>query len=282
MDSRKAEQEYIEENCIELVRRESFYIYGTGNVARRFYGALQQMGCEDHVLGFIVTEIPQGASPTFLGKTIQPVDQIPRDTLIFLAVHYVWQMDIERHLTSLGFYRYAMIYWNLFDFCFGRPKERGVRVSPMEIINKMSKQFYVAIAAYDLAIRQYADGKDGLDAYYLKYHSAIGSPATARERLEQFHVLIDRYRRGGDAALRRYPLKLNECGLVLDGLHRTMIAAYFHVPFLFADVYETHDPDGLQWSMAAAGCKLDEIFTPDERRELECYREEILGRPSRT
>ena len=275
-------QEQFDRDPWVAIRNHRFYVYGTGAVAKRFYQLLSQRGCEGQVLGFVVTKKPSGADPLFFGKRVMCVNDIPQDALVLLAVHPVWQGDIEAHLEQAGIRQYAMMYWKLIDLSFGLPMASHQKIATREIVERMARCFYPYLAAYYLVMERYVKAREVSDSFYLRYWSVEGSPSAASARLRQFHALMDEYQRDGVTSLLKYPLKLTERRLILDGLHRTMIAHYFHEPYLYADIYQTHDALGDGSSVDFGGHAIKEVFTEDQLAELEQYREEILGRPSRT
>ena len=66
-----------------------------------------------------------------------------------------------------------------------------------------------------------------------------------------------------------HPISLDEQQRILDGTHRTAAATWFHVPFLYADQYETDDHWGMGYERGQCGFSHDEVFTADDLHALD-------------
>lgn len=264
-------QESLEERCVSLVRTEPFYVYGTGYVAHRLYQGLLHHGGIEHLQGFTVTTCAEGDARELFGKPVQPIAELPRDALILIAVHMVWKDEIEETLKRLGFHRYAFIYARLFEFQFGAPVVRHQKMECSRLVEHLCArpEAYYFLAAYIAAIHHLFHPDEASDAYYLKFHARCASPEAARKRLERFHAMLLDCQANGAEALLRDPISLDEQQRILDGTHRTAAATWFHVPFLYADQYETDDHWGMGYERGQCGFSHDEVFTADDLHALD-------------
>ena len=268
----------VKGDSIKLVQQEPFYIYGTGFVARRLYDGLIHRDGIENLVGFVVTELSENEKHELFGKQIQAIADIPRTSLILVAVHMIWETEVARTLHHLGFQRFVMTYDHLLEFQFGNPIVITKEISVSSHVHQLAKEDHdgYVLMAYLASIRKYMHGISGTDEYYLKYHEAIASSKAAQGRLQRFHSLLDAYETEGARKLLHYPICLDENGHVFDGMHRLTIAYAFHVPFFTANIYETHDYWGLGYEMGFCRRTHDEIFTSSQMHEMDAMREDLL------
>jgi len=265
--------------CFCCAQKEPFYIYGTGFVARRLLDVLVHRGIIENLRGFVVTKMPEDGSHEFFGKSVQPITEIPRESLILVAVHMIWEDEIEQNLLRLGFQRFVMVYDKLLEIQFGAPKVHHQKIRVREQVARLAKTVYerYAMTAYLSAIQKHVHGAPGSDAYYLKFQGALATPKAAKVRLERFHQMIDEFRSEGERALQRHPVCFDEHGNVLDGMHRMSTAYAFHVPFLFADIYDTEEYWGMGYEKGFWKRSYAEIFSPEELQEMDAMQDALFS-----
>ena len=209
----------------DILKKESFIVFGTGFVAEMFYTALCLHGLEDHILCCMVSR--PGSQAYFHGAKIRPYRET--ESLICLAVHESVKNEIRFGENS----RVIWIYPFLHDLLFGRPAAE--RVLPVrDILAGQSRDFNWLSLRYG-AVKGIKENDPSLQDLYRKCQRLHCSPATADRRLAHLKELIGLLEETGFRHDR--PLILDEDLRVFDGMHRLACAAWMGVPALHCRIY---------------------------------------------
>lgn len=271
-------RDILKDRCFTLSHEEPFYIYGTGRVAHLLYQGLVHRGDITNLAGFVETSCPENDGRELFGKPIWPVQKIPREALILVAVHFIWEKEIESTLKRLGFHRYVMIYSQMLKFRFGEPVACHEKIEPKRLLSLLCTypEIYYQIATYTAVIQHWFHDSQGTERYYLKFHTKLASRKAAEERLIRFRSMLSSCEQKGASFLQQHIIYLDEHQRVLDGMHRVLLAVWYQVPFLYADCYETQDYWGMGYEKGHLGYTYSEIFTPEEFQALDAMKEIIL------
>lgn len=94
--------EKIYQAALPSLHRKKFVIYGTGAVAREFYGRIRQKGIRPE--GFIVTSVGKDDANIFDSILVSTAeDFVSRDILVVVCVSLKYQEAILDHLMNLGY-----------------------------------------------------------------------------------------------------------------------------------------------------------------------------------
>ena len=265
------------EHFLELAKNEKFYIYGTGFVAKRFYQGLERMNCTKNVLGFVQSERRSGEEKTFFQQPVLCIADISTSSLVFVATHFIWESEIKKTLTALGFQRYILAYEYINEFFFGLPIAYGREISVDYLIGRVMASCSIFVAAYYAALMKFFGEEGGTYELYLRLQTDAVNEAAARKRLRRFRNLVDGYRQMGEQALTTYPLKLNEgISCILDGAHRVMIAFYERIPSMKADIYPTPANLEMIYAKPFQDETLGVLYTEAELRTIKSLEQRVL------
>lgn len=213
------------------IQNKHFVVYGAGSFANKFLRTVCRMGYIDNYLYSVVTKKDKNDMDSI--RTIETVD---RNTCIMVAAHDRNSIQMEHTLFKLGFKHYYIIYPYLVELGCGLPYKKNVEISVSEFIRKCMYGNYLAIIylAIDDIVQHNGIGGE----LYIKYMNVFSKPKTSKSR---FDALIDRvnYMRNTHI-IEPYNIKINlDEHFILDGTHRIMIAKYFGIKTLRADLYHT-------------------------------------------
>ncbi|MEK3826959.1 hypothetical protein [Paenibacillus sp. FSL K6-1558] len=245
-----------------IINSDKFTIFGTGSVAKRFGEQLKYCGCWDNVSHFSVSLLKDDMV-LFEGKKVVEIKDVTNDSIVMIAVHNIFVDEIIDKLKKLGFKRFFWIYPHLFDLCFGIPKHRDVVLKVDEVVQRING-FYVN-AIYYLAIENVLGKNKVGREVYLKFMSVFSSEKAAKKRWEDFVQKIYEYEQGN--VQQNYNIKLSHNhDIVLDGSHRLMLAFYFNVSEITADMYscDLKQYKAYAQDMAMTDNQLNKYFSHDE------------------
>lgn len=220
---------------IQLISAEHLVIYGNGYIAKRLYNCIKKMGYANHIENVAVTDSINGEIGVH-GKKVVSICDINKNSLILVAVHNTVADEMKRILKKLGFVNYVWIYPFLFDLEFGNPIRKDELV-PMKVLTQCLPAFYNP-AIYYLSLMEFCHNGQHDGDLYVKMLSTYTTHDVAKKRWDNFCFRLKECLERG--YLQDYNIKINESYILLDGLHRLVLAKWFHVTELIADVYSGH------------------------------------------
>ena len=257
-----------------LIKTSSFVIYGNGFIARRFFKQIKMLRCETHVSAVASTKLTS-YEIAMNGNPVLPIETIDRNTLVFIATHDNAANEMKKYAEALGFTRVICIYHYLFDMEIGEPIEKNVSVNVRDLIINLRSGCLPAI--YYLSLRDYLGINKYDGSIYKRAYMHFTTPESAVKRWERFTDRINQFESIGFS--QDYNVKVSKDFCLMDGLHRLILAKYYGVKTLCADVY---DCDGEYFSENIFGSKtlikendLEKYYSPMEICEIE-HADELL------
>lgn len=233
MDSNSQQMYQKFKGVISQLKENSFVVYGAGSMGKRFVRCISEMGLKDNFSGYAVTEIKDSL---YVAEGIIQINQIERDQLVIIAAHNEAALQMEQELNNLGFKKYIVIYPYLLELEFGTPVALDVKINVDKLLKKCPPYLYNAVVymAIDSAL---GHNMYGGDLYLRMMHALSRNNRTAEMRWQSFQKRIDAYTRGEYED--RYNVKVNlEQNYIIDGVHRIILAKYFGIPHIQADLYQ--------------------------------------------
>ncbi|WP_044913064.1 hypothetical protein [Butyrivibrio sp. WCE2006] len=225
---------YTADKLIDKLKKQNFYIYGTGFVAEHFYEALNRLELSKNTVSFVTTH---NQNSEYHGIPVKSIKDINDDLLICIAVHEANLKEIVEVLNERGLKNYVWIYPFIFDMWYGEPIKKGVLVPTNEILTTCKNDYRIVIRV--LAIEEYYKINKIGYSIYMKAQQVHSSPDTARKRLEQFIKLIASWEDSGYSNDSK--LKIDENNEIFDGVHRLALAYYHGISKVNCDIYRTLD-----------------------------------------
>lgn len=248
---------------IDLMRIRRFVIYGNGYIARRLYNIIKKLGLEHNVLNVAVSN-PNPNDSGVNGQPLCAISEINQNDFIILAVHNAVADTMKRTLIKLGFSDYIWIYPYLIEMEIGQPIRRNYPV-PTDILIKYLPIAYTW-AIYYLSLADYIEKGLYGGSLYIKFASTYVTFEMANRRWARFQRRIDECLHNGYH--QDYNIKINEGYSLIDGAHRLVLAKYFHVNSIFADIYigqgEFYAAEGLGGDILLHEKDLSKYYTADE------------------
>ena len=220
-------------NIIETLKKEMFYIYGAGGHGKKFLKSVEKLGLINNFIGFTVTLSDD------MEENVLEIDKVSRENLIVIAAHDRNARIMENNLIKLGFKNYINIYKNMTELYWGEPDEKSVMVSTDALVRRTKKINYLCAlyAAIEYHNGNNLEGKN----IYLKTLGLSSDVQTAKSRWENFETRIDRYRDIREPE--NFEIKIDyDKGLILDGSHRLILAKYYDIKLILADIFHI-DPN---------------------------------------
>ena len=266
------------EELLAQLSSRKIVIYGAGAVANYFWWSLQAEGLENRVVAVAVSHAEPGT--VFQGiscKNIIDVD-FDADTILCLAVHDTLLAEMKSILYAIP--SKCMAVW-IKPYCVGvtlhPPIAIHKRVSVREIIRKrlaLTRRDY-NFALRWLVIDQYRGLNDIGYELYVKMHRVYSSGNSAQKRLVRYLELIDSWFNHGydDESV----VIIDEDGVLMDGCHRTVIAAYEGRQSMFADVYpiSLYRNSYIEQFLLTKERLLANGFTVEELKTVECVQRDL-------
>lgn len=245
-----------------IIEKENFVIYGTGSVAKRFSKIIKEKGYWDNVSNYAVSSLQQ-VEAYYDGKDIKEINEVSNDSIVMIAVHNIFIDEIIEKLKNLGFSRYFWVYPYLFDLSFGLPIERNVEIDVRSLVKGLKDVYLnqILYLAIESALFNNTIGRD----LYIKYMCIFCSEKAASKRWLDFVKRIHKYESGD--AKQNYNIKLsNKLDIVIDGSHRLMLAYYFNVEKILADIYSCDIKRYIEFAenMLLNDEQLQKYFTQEE------------------
>ncbi|WP_145152824.1 hypothetical protein [Paenibacillus xylanexedens] len=246
----------------DVIENQKFVIYGTGSVAKRFSQILKHSGRWGNISHYTVSSLEQDVM--FIdGKVVKEIKNVKNDNIVMVAVHNIFADEILENLKYLGFKKVFWIYPHLFDLCFGMPVQSNMILDVKSVVRGLHGVYVHAI--YYLAIEsEFLKNTVGRNLY-IKFMCIFCSEKAANKRWFDFVERIHKYEKGD--VQQNYNIKLShEYDIVLDGSHRLMLAYYFNVDKIAADIYCCDLNRYIEFAenMALTDKQLHEYFSYDE------------------
>ena len=250
-------------DVLHSLKTRHFVIYGNGYIARRFYHIIKNFGLKHNVLNVAVSDY----SPHDIGvdgKPLCSINDVNRNAFIVLAVHDAVADEMKRTLIELGFEDYIWIHPYLVDMEIGPPIKIDYLI-PTDILIKCLPSAY-SWAIYYLTVADFVDKDIYHGSLYVRFLSTYITRETAVKRWERYQRCIEDYLRNGYR--QDYSVLVNEAYELIDGSHRLVLAKYFRVKAIYANVYTGHKDfyfqKGLGKDIILGDLDLPKYYTADE------------------
>ena len=255
----------------EKMKKEKYYIYGTGFVAERFVEVIKDWNLCGNFEGFITTD---GKEEKYKGQkviSILTAETEAMDSLICIAVHESNAIDIKKKLQEKGLNNSVWIYPLIFDLWYGTPIVKSVPFNINKILDSCADDYRIPVRL--LAIENYFKKNNVGYSIYKKAIALHSSVETADKRLIRFIDLISSWDKHGYDTTS--VIKIDQDNNVFDGVHRLALAYYFEIKEIRCDIYSTkgkreyiNDEVKLTEDIIS---KID--FSKEEKKVLDdCYR----------
>ena len=201
------------EDFLALVRNNKTVIFGAGYVADTLWEALQIHHAADRVTGFMVSQGSDLAEKHGLPvRLIQDVR--PEGCLVLIAVHEAGRSEVMDLLDKAGFHERVFVYPLLHELIYGRPvAEKELRLE--DLLAKQNPDHYWLAARLC--------GVLGQRDLYCRAMAVHSSMRTAEKRYDELQKLkASMSAKGYD---RKYSILIDTDFRIIDGLHRTVLAA---------------------------------------------------------
>ncbi|MBQ3272195.1 MAG: ParB N-terminal domain-containing protein [Solobacterium sp.] len=201
------------EDFLALVRNNKTLIFGAGYVADLLWEALQIHHAADCVTCFMVSRSgEQQAKHGLPVRLLQDVE--PSDSPVLVAVHEAGRREVQALLDKAGFHERIFVYPLLHELIYGRPvAEKKIRLK--ELLAKQNPHHYW-LAARLCGVFEQRD-------LYCRAMAVHSSRHTAEKRYDELQKLkASMSAQGYD---QKYPILVDTDFRIIDGLHRTVLAA---------------------------------------------------------
>lgn len=230
------------EALIDSIKNQSFWIYGYGGVAKRFFRCIKCMGAGENLRGFMVSHVGNGDKRTdILGEyPVISVEVGEREALILIAVDVFNIREIYSTLINLKYKNFFWIYFNLYDLEFGLPVQKNVLLD----VDWLFRSSYWAdwIATCYLVIEDVFSKREDNRDIYIKFSSIWLDNKTAIKDWERFSEKM--LKCVGQGYKKDYNIKISKDKyIVIDGAHRVAIAKYYGIDEISADIYNVTKHD---------------------------------------
>ena len=219
------------EQLFNMINEGSYYIYGAGGAAKRFFEGLCELGLTENCKGFIV-------SKKDMKKIKEEICLISDNVQVFIAVHKVYLHEIESLLEKNHFKKYYWIYPLIFELEYGSPVKKNVIRETDELVSRMRSLYMLAIfyLTIDYCLGKNTFGKD----CHIRFHMKDVSGHSAKRIEELFEQRIKKYLKTGE--VEPYPIMINvQEDYCMDGNHKLIISKYFHIPEVNCNIYHDND-----------------------------------------
>ena len=224
------------EVLLEQLKTKEFAVFGTGFVAEMFWQALKLHGMEDRVSFSVITHTESGSC--FHGKPVYSLreTQIPENMLLCVAVHESAKEGLQEPL-DLYEAQTVWVYPHLFELLYGKPigLKRDYSLADLLVCQK-PEEYWLAVRY--AAVRDYlneAVNYPGTKTLYLRALSLHCGEKTALRRASRMEELAQSMAEEGFR--KECPVRIDESGQIIDGLHRIACAAFLRIETLPALIY---------------------------------------------
>lgn len=103
----KTKKEYLAQIAVEAKKYNNIVIYGAGRVAKPIVHKLQEEQIK--ISSFVVSDVKINEKE-FFGISVRQIEEInfsPEDTLVIIAVKYVWAQDVLNKILKNGYVHYV-------------------------------------------------------------------------------------------------------------------------------------------------------------------------------
>ena len=227
------------ETIMKILKEETFWIYGCGRIATKFYQLLLQMNALSHLKGFIVTH-PESSS--FWGKPVIAAKAAPQNDWIFVAVNVTNICEINSTLDKFHLKKHLWIYFHLFDLIYGMPIQYDVSLATKDLFRSSIAANWMAVCylAIESHILNNSIGKN----LYLKWFDRENTPDIKSYSKDMAYKDWKRFVTWAEECAQHgftqeFNIKMaQDYKRVMDGSHRVAMAQYFGVDTIKADIYE--------------------------------------------
>lgn len=228
--------EYME--IQRIIQNKSFWVYGCGLHATKFYNVLKKNNTLGNLKGFILTRNIYD-NDLFFGKPVISVDKAPKNEWIFIAANIVNSMEIYDILQKFHFKKVKPIYWSLFNLIYGLPVKENKKFSAKELFLQSEAANFCAICY--LVIEGYFLKNNIGNDLYVKFLTYVNVDFdVAKKDCERFLSRISKCEKNGFSQEYNIKIEKNE-KRIIDGNHRIALAQYFGIDSLCADIYDCDD-----------------------------------------
>ncbi|MBQ1321986.1 MAG: ParB N-terminal domain-containing protein [Solobacterium sp.] len=201
------------EDFLALVRNNKTLIFGAGYVADTLWEALQIHHAADRVTCFMVSRggdlTEKHSLPVRLIQDVRP-DGCP----VLIAVHEAARREVMDLLDKAGFHERVFVYPLLHELIYGRPvAEKKIRLK--DLLAKQNPDHYWLAARLCGVL-----GQRDLYCRAMAVHSSMRTAEKRYDELQKLNASMSA--RGYD---RKYPILIDTDFRIIDGLHRTVLAA---------------------------------------------------------
>ncbi len=224
------------EELLRQLETKDIAVFGTGFVAEMFYMALDRRGLASRLQFAVVTTAKDDLQ--FHGKPVFSLNEVEfsEDMLLCVVVHESAMPELKTILGKVSIPS-VWIYPNLFDLLYGLPVRTTDSLPVRELLSRQDGDEYWLAVRY-AAIRDYLRNESAYPETCELYRKALSLHCgyeTAVHRNEQLEVLAASMAREGFR--RDCPVRIDEAGRIIDGLHRIACAAYLQIESVPAVVY---------------------------------------------
>lgn len=224
------------EELLEQLKTRELVVFGAGFVAEMFCTALEMHGLEDRLQACIVSRALPGQC--FHGRPVCSLNEVrlPESALLCVAVHDSAGAGLQEALNPYEA-QTVWIYPHLFELLYGRPLrfERSLPLS--ELLSRQNREEYWLAVRY-AALREVLENGECNPETLTLYQRAMSlhcGEDTARKRAILMGELARSMREVGFRE--DCPIRIDEAGHILDGLHRVACAACLRLEAVPALVY---------------------------------------------
>ena len=201
------------EDFLALVRNNKTVIFGAGYVSDTLWEALQIHHAADRVTCFMVSRrgdlTEKHSLPVRLIQDVRP-DGCP----VLIAVHEAGRREVMDLLDKAGFHERVFVYPLLHELIYGRPvAEKKIRLK--DLLAKQNPDHYWLAARLCGVL-----GQRDLYCRAMAVHSSMRTAEKRYDELQKLNASMSA--RGYD---RKYPILIDTDFRIIDGLHRTVLAA---------------------------------------------------------
>lgn len=224
------------EGLLKQLKTREIAIFGAGFVAEMFWQALKLHGAEDNVSCCVVTHAESGHC--FHGIPVRSLQstRVPENMLLCIAVHESGKEGLHELLSPYEA-QTVWIYPYLFELLYGKPICLSPEYPLAELLVCQNREEYWLAVRY-AAIRDFLNespGYSGTKDLYLQAVSLHCAGKTALRRASRMEELA--LSMSSEGFREDCPVRIDEAGRIIDGLHRIACAAYLKMKTVPALIY---------------------------------------------
>ena len=203
------------EDYLTLVRNNKAVIFGAGYVADMLWEALQIHHATNNVSCFMVSH--SSVQSTKHGLPVRSIQEVqPDHCTVLIAVHKAGLREVQDLLSKAGFHNQIFVYPLLHELIYGPPVVEK-KIILKDLLAKQDPDHYWLAARLC--------GVLGQRDLYCRSMAVHSSKRTAEKRYDELQKLnASMSAQGYD---RKYPILIDTDFRIIDGLHRTVLAACY-------------------------------------------------------